>query len=303
MSPKDKFCLKWNDFQKNISSTFQDLFNVDDFTDVTLACDDDEFVESHKIVLSASSPFFMKILQKTKLQNPLIYLRGIKSKDLTNILEFMYHGQVNVYEEDLQHFLALAQELQLKGLGGMEKQGDNGPEVMKKNVACKTNVAEIDHTFEDQSHKLVNNLGVEDRVIGPGNVKREETEPEGHAWEENNEVGMLIGKDLELEDNSSKLADVNIDEIETVDYSWTGNSTDLTDVALEPVMQLDDSVLEQLDQQITSMMVRGEDNKWTCTVCGKKANKGQNQNLRVHIEANHLAVIPHPCSVCGKTFK
>ena len=108
MNTSEKFCLKWNDFQENISSTFQGLWNVDDFADVTLACEDDQFVETHKVVLSASSPFFMKILQRTKHKHPMIYLRGIKSKDLTHILEFMYHGQVNVYEGDLQHFLALA---------------------------------------------------------------------------------------------------------------------------------------------------------------------------------------------------
>ena len=300
MSPTDKFCLKWNDFQENISSTFQGLWNVDDFADVTLACEDDQFVETHKVVLSASSPFFMKILQRTKHKHPMIYLRGIKSKDLTHILEFMYHGQVNVYEEDLQHFLALAQELQLKGLGGMEKQGDQGPEVMKKDVACRTTVAENDHSFEDQSHQIVNDLGVKDIVVGPADIKHEETETEANVWKEKNE---LIGKDLELEDNSSKLSDVKTDDIEMVDYSWAENSTDPIDIALEPVLQLDDGVVEQLDQQITSMMFKGEDNKWACIVCGKKANKGQNQNLRVHIEANHLAVIPHPCSSCGKTFK
>ena len=137
MSPTDKFCLKWEDFQENIGSTFQVLWNVDDFAEEKHGCEDDQFVETQSCFVCLK-PFFMKLLQRTKDKHPMIYRRGIKSKDLTYILEFMYHGQVNVNEEDLQHFLALAQELQLKGLGGMEKQGDKWYEVMNKNVMCKT---------------------------------------------------------------------------------------------------------------------------------------------------------------------
>ena len=32
------------------------------------------------------------------------------------ILNFMYHGEVNVNQEDLQNFLAAAEELRIKGL-------------------------------------------------------------------------------------------------------------------------------------------------------------------------------------------
>ena len=129
----DKFCLKWNEFQENLSSTFSGWRNTGDaFTDVTLACDNDQFVETHKIVLSAASPFFMKLLQRTKRQqHPLIYLRGIEAKDLASVLDFIYHGQVNVYQEDLQSFLTLAQELQLKGLqeAGGEKETERKGEM------------------------------------------------------------------------------------------------------------------------------------------------------------------------------
>ena len=120
----DKFCLKWNEFQDNLSSTFSEWRNTEDaFTDVTLACDNDQFMESHKIVLSAASPFFMKLLQRTRRQeHPLIYLRGIEAKNLTSVLDFIYHGQANVQQEDLQNFLNLGQELQLKGLQGVEEQ-------------------------------------------------------------------------------------------------------------------------------------------------------------------------------------
>ena len=54
----EKCCLKCNDFQENIATTFSYLREDTDFADVTLACDDGRQVEAHKIILAASSTFF-----------------------------------------------------------------------------------------------------------------------------------------------------------------------------------------------------------------------------------------------------
>ena len=58
----EKLCLQWNDFQENIKSAFGSLREDIDFTDVTLACEDGQQVEAHKVILAASSPFFQKLL-------------------------------------------------------------------------------------------------------------------------------------------------------------------------------------------------------------------------------------------------
>ena len=47
----EKLCLQWNDFKENISSAFGDLRQDKEFTDVTLACEDGQQVEAHKVVL------------------------------------------------------------------------------------------------------------------------------------------------------------------------------------------------------------------------------------------------------------
>lgn len=41
----DKFCLRWNDFESNISSAFRELRDDADFFDVTLASEDDRQVK------------------------------------------------------------------------------------------------------------------------------------------------------------------------------------------------------------------------------------------------------------------
>ena len=66
--------MQWNDFKENAISSFEDLRQDKDFTDVTLACEDGQQVEAHKVVLVASSPFFLNILKRNKHPHPLIYM-------------------------------------------------------------------------------------------------------------------------------------------------------------------------------------------------------------------------------------
>ena len=56
----EKLCLKWNDFQENVTTAFGSLKKDNKFTDVTLACEDGQQIEAHKVILAACSPFFEK---------------------------------------------------------------------------------------------------------------------------------------------------------------------------------------------------------------------------------------------------
>ena len=114
----EKLCLQWNDFKENVNSAFGKLRDDKEFTDVTLACEDGQQMEAHKVILAASSPFFDEILQNSKHPHPLIYLKGFQSKDMVTILDFLYFGEANVYQENLDVFLAIPEELKLKGLTG-----------------------------------------------------------------------------------------------------------------------------------------------------------------------------------------
>ena len=114
----EKLCLQWNEFQKNVKEAFRNLREDKNFTDVTLACEDGQQLEAHKVILVASSPFFKKLLERNKHPHPLIYMRGLKSEVLQAIIDFLYCGEANVCQDNLESFLAIAEELQLKGLMG-----------------------------------------------------------------------------------------------------------------------------------------------------------------------------------------
>ena len=52
-------------------------------------------------------------------------MRGVKAKDLVAIVDFLYCGESNVEQEHLEVFLALADELRLKGLAGSGESNDD----------------------------------------------------------------------------------------------------------------------------------------------------------------------------------
>ena len=116
MGGSEKLGLQWNEFHNIVSSSFGDLRNDGDLTDVTLACEDGTQMEAHKVVLASTSPFFFNLLKRNKHPHPLIYMKGIKSDNLLAMIEFFYKGEADVSQENLEGFLALADEMKLKGL-------------------------------------------------------------------------------------------------------------------------------------------------------------------------------------------
>ena len=73
----EKLCLQWNDFQDNIKSAFGDLREDNDFADVTLACEDGQGMEAHRVILASASPLFKRLLSRNKHTHPLIHLRRL----------------------------------------------------------------------------------------------------------------------------------------------------------------------------------------------------------------------------------
>merc|ERR1719232_1549636 len=106
MGLTDNYCLKWDNFESNISSSFRELREDSEFFDVTLCCDNGtDIVQAHKVILAACSPLFRKILSnQNNQQNPLLYLKGIHLQELRAVLNFIYYGEVNVEQAWLRNF-------------------------------------------------------------------------------------------------------------------------------------------------------------------------------------------------------
>ena len=114
----EKFCLKWDDFSSNVSKSLGLLRSAEYLHDVTLVSDDNKQLSANRLVLSASSEYFRSIFQNSnnKHSYPFLCLDGVSSTDLENILEYIYNGEIQIYQNNLDRFLAVAQRFKLDGL-------------------------------------------------------------------------------------------------------------------------------------------------------------------------------------------
>eukprot|EP00092_Neocalanus_flemingeri_P013551 GFUD01014613.1.p1 GENE.GFUD01014613.1~~GFUD01014613.1.p1 ORF type:complete len:403 (-),score=83.69 GFUD01014613.1:252-1460(-) len=112
----DQFCLKWNNYQASLTNAFKSLLENEDFVDMTLSAGG-KTLRAHKVVLSACSSYFKQLLKGiSHWQHPVLVLKDVPFIDLYTILEFIYMGEVNIAQGDLQSFLKTAELLQIKGL-------------------------------------------------------------------------------------------------------------------------------------------------------------------------------------------
>ena len=121
----EKFALKWNDFQSNWNQSLSHLRKDTDFADVILISDDKMKFSAHKILLSSCSNKFKMILKENSHSKSLLYLGGVSSVNLGYLLDYIYHGEVNLYQEQLDSFLESAQNLEIEGLIGQENMSQD----------------------------------------------------------------------------------------------------------------------------------------------------------------------------------
>ena len=137
-----QYCLKWKQFSENISESLRDLRDDSDFFNVTLAFDDEKYIEANKMVLSACSTMLKSVLKRSKQPHTFIYLSGLSSSTISSLMDFMYNGEVSVPQEDLDGFLAAANRLKIKGLSnGLEKAEDNKDNFLPKE---EENIEKVD---------------------------------------------------------------------------------------------------------------------------------------------------------------
>jgi len=297
----EKFCLRWNDFETNISTAFRDLREDKDFFDVTLACDDQQ-IQAHKVILSACSPFFRQILHQNTHPHPLIYLRGVKFMDIQSVLNFMYHGEVNVAQEELNTFLSVAEDLKVKGLTQNQsesKTANAGPP--SKSQTSKTFANKNKDLSRVKPSPVISSVSCadDDDIVEYIPVKSEPRDPLPNISDSiftqpspspaqaltGQDETTLVYQDVETYDDYGQYAE----EHRYQGLGETGADTNKDLLAL-------------LDAQIEAMMFRTDDKIWHCVHCDKRS-VGKTDITR-HIEATHLENHPgFPCELCGEIVK
>ena len=275
----EKLCLNWKNFQQNISSAFRELRSDNDFSDVTLACENGFQLSAHKVILASSSPFFMNIMKMNKNPHPFIYMRGMKSEDLVAIVDFLYFGEAELEEDNLDAFLALAEELKVTGL---TTQGSAASKKTKKVVKESKMIQDIP---KNRSPK---------EELGHERVKGEElfeVEAIGGEVESEEEIVEI------LETNKPELL-VETDAIlrtiaEDFNEEFPKEMADEIDIGTKVRSMMDFSEnLVMSNKKPGTTMGRAR----VCKVCGKE---GVMAAILSHIETKHIAKVASPCDICG----
>lgn len=120
-----QFCLRWNNYQSNLTNVFDELLQNESFVDVTLACDG-QSIKAHKMILSACSPYFQALFYDNPCQHPIIIMRDVRWQELKALIEFMYKGEINVSQDQINPLLKVAEMLKIRGLAEVSSTGSGG---------------------------------------------------------------------------------------------------------------------------------------------------------------------------------
>nr|XP_022903208.1 longitudinals lacking protein, isoforms H/M/V isoform X4 [Onthophagus taurus] len=130
MEDDQQFCLRWNNHQSTLVAVFDTLLENGTLVDCTLAAEG-KYLNAHKVVLSACSPYFESLLSQNYDKHPIFILKDVKYQELKAMMDYMYRGEVNISQDQLGALLKAAESLQIKGLSDNRK----GETETKKTVA------------------------------------------------------------------------------------------------------------------------------------------------------------------------
>ena len=94
----------------------------------------------------------------------MIYMRGLKIKDMLAIMDFIYHGEVNIFQNDLDEFLSLAEDLQLKGLTGSSREESSPQSVAEENKSSWQQLTLMPKNITPKSQKIIPNKNLMGKV-------------------------------------------------------------------------------------------------------------------------------------------
>jgi len=305
MASSEKLCLNWNDFAANIINTLYDLKEDKDFTDLTLVCADKQ-VEVHKVVLASSSKFFRRVLKNIKHSHPLIYLSGIKFKDLEAVLSFMYLGQVNLAQEDLDSFLVVAEELEVKGLTPGENLSNCDANSQTQGKSCGKSQESANYC--DHHNYAAPYLPSSPRMhcsTASGGVKSAEKK----SLSLNNNSGGIA----QIKEEQGLCSNIQIGEAVHIEDESETNKPFYPSKASDGLLAPDEGPgkIEQKGSDLRRGKLAGyytkffsgnaAHSKYKCNICGHLSNLSN--HMLDHLEGKHFpGMFEYACDSCVKVF-
>ena len=262
MSSEDTLHLSNSNLIQTHTKFYNELLESQEMSDVTLACDGYE-VGAHKTIISAASPFFRKIIGKSKNFNPYIYLKGVSRESLEVLLKFVYNGEVIARAENLENLVEVGNELQIVGL-----------------MQEKT-----------KTHKGA----VNEKEIFPKAIKKKdmtEAEPEKASDSEFNISDFVKIEPYEMEEEEVKSGDIK-DKQRIVDNNDenVGGSNNQHDLQ------------EEIAKRMVAKFDEHSVKSYECLVCHRKQNNKYKMKMHVETHLEGFSHKCKFCGMVKKTTK
>ena len=319
--------LKQTEFGANCAAGFRELRQADELLDATLACEG-EAVRVHKLVLSASSAFFRRVVSQAGVSTqPYIFLRGLASQDLLNIIAFIYDGEARVPADQLTRFIQAAQELEIKGLGPDQIKGANPN--LSKSIKRESQASNDSNTSSLSSSSLkrkkpkleVLQETPEEPSVSPGDF------PETSPLSDKSNLYEIVGNGEDrrysfdgefnrLNNTLTEMKKAKIERIkklkESIDDQYNPNDT--LDSILPQTNEADDTFEQELQQQESKKQEIQGTLTSNDSAMVDSVNSEQDQETQINNEVSKITEkIENPddpkqkgiwkCKVCNKTSK
>ena len=253
----------FNDFFQTIARSFSRVRNDEEFCDVTLVSDDLIPVSAHKLVLSSTSEYFRTVLKQSKQAQPMVCLEGISSKELIQVLDYVYDGEVRLEQSNLQRFLELAQRFKLEGI---EEQ--KPPPVQN-----------WFQSLETKSEYPDPQIDLEEKI----------------DFDENDDDDVDIDDEVEIDEFELEESFSNgTQKRENKEYRYIKRENMSIKFDNEVITNVDD-----LKKKVNQQVIKKMNGTFACKICGKICTKMS--NMKEHIET-HFEGIMFACSNCGREF-
>ena len=193
-------------------------------------------------------------------------MKGIKYDDLLAIVDFIYYGETNIYQENLDSFLGIAEDLCLKGL------------------VVNTN------EFQEESMPI---------TVPPLKSARLKNFKKSKPPSSSKDLTDYDNKEP-ISDTYNKFQeptiDLNSQHQELVVDGTSNISEDYNKIYKVDTIKNNEDLNETLNTMISK---HGE--SWSCNSCGKLSN--DKRNLKKHVENMHTEGLEFPCPICGTIFR
>jgi len=119
---EEKSHIKFDSFSDHLAGAFRNFVEEGHFYDVTLVSDDQKQFKAHKVILSAFSPVLKTLLVNNPHSHPLLYLRGMKERNIQAILDYIYFGETKIHLENVNEFLNASKDFGITDARSEQKE-------------------------------------------------------------------------------------------------------------------------------------------------------------------------------------